>query len=160
MKLLLLPALLAIAAPAVAQDSPTPPAGTLADMAWLVGQWEGTGIGGQRAIESWLPAFGSTMVGTFVQADAAGEVMFSEHMVLAEEAGSLVLKIKHFNADLTGWEEAAEMERFALVSLEPCRTEFTGLTMTCHEGGLRISVRARADDGSVATLDFDFRKVD
>jgi len=44
----------------------SPPA-TLDQVVWLVGQWNGDGIGGAPAMESWLPPTGRTMVGTFVQ---------------------------------------------------------------------------------------------
>ena len=153
MKLLFLPILLLVAVPAAAQVAP--PNATIGQMAWLEGRWEGEGIGGMRAIESWLPAFGSTMVGTFVQADEAGGIMFSEHMYLMEEQGSLILRLRHFNPDLTGWEEAGEMEAFPLQALEHCHARFAGLAMRCtEENALSITVAVRQADGSVGELVF------
>jgi hypothetical protein len=145
---------------ALAQDAPSAgPAATIGQMDWLAGRWEGPGIEGLHAVESWLPAFGTTMVGTFVQADPQGGIMFSEHMYLVEEGGTLILKLKHFNPDLTGWEDAGEMLRFTLEALEPCHARFNGLTMRCQgEDGLMIAVRMRADDGSVGELVFNFRR--
>ncbi len=110
----------------------SPPA-TLAQVDWLVGQWAGDGIGGAPAMESWLPPMGGTMVGTFVQETADGTIMFTEHMYLAEENGTLALKLKHFNADLTGWEEKDDMLTFRLVANEPCAAYFNALTLRCAD---------------------------
>jgi hypothetical protein len=143
----------------VAPEGHVPPPASVAQMDWLVGRWEGTGIDGHRAVESWLAPFDETMVGTFVQADASGGIMFSEHMYLMPDEGSLALKLKHFNPDLTGWEDAAGMQRFRLLSVEPCRALFSGLTIRCDgEGGLLIAVRMRAGDGSTSELVFRFTR--
>ena len=77
------------------------PRASLEGLGWLVGQWEGQGIRSAPAMESWLKPVGGTMVGTFVQQDADGAIMFTEHMYLMQENGTLALKLKHFNADLT-----------------------------------------------------------
>jgi uncharacterized protein YecT (DUF1311 family) len=135
-----LPALgLLLAAPSGAQETrlgdegfESPPA-SLADMDWLVGQWSGIGIGGAPAMESWLPPTGTTMVGTFVQETGEGAIMFTEHMYLMEEQGTLVLRLKHFNADLTGWEEKDDMLTFRLVAVEPCAAFFNALTLRCAD---------------------------
>ena len=110
----------------------SPPA-NLESLDWLVGQWEGAGIGGAPAMESWLPPVGGIMVGTFVQTEADGSIMFTEHMYLIEENGSLALKLKHFNADLTGWEEKDKMVTFRLIALEECAAYFNALTLRCAD---------------------------
>lgn len=126
----------------------SPPA-TLADIAWLIGQWQGAGIGGATATESWLPPTGPTMVGTFVQQSEDGAVMFTELMYLTEEDGSLVLRLKHFNEDLTGWEAQDEMESFRLLAIEPCAAYFHELTIRCTDAeaaseGVTIAVRMQS----------------
>lgn len=115
---------------APAEDAP-PPTATLDQIDWLIGQWSGTGIGGAPAHESWLPPVGRTMVGTFVQETSAGGIQFTEHMYVMEEEGSLVLKLKHFNADLTGWEEKDDMLTFRLKAIAPCFAQFGGITFSC-----------------------------
>ena len=125
---------LALAAPLAAQETRVapeghvPPPASIEQAEWLVGDWVGTGIDGAEAAESWLPPSGDTMVGLFVQEKPDGGLMFTEHMYLAEEGGSLVLKLKHFNPDLTGWEEKDGMVRFRLLSIEPCAAYFSSLT--------------------------------
>ncbi|MHA6332478.1 DUF6265 family protein [Qipengyuania sp. CAU 1752] len=138
----------------------SPPA-TIAQMDWLVGQWSGTGIGDAPAQESWLPPVGTTMVGTFVQADEAGAIRFTEHLYLSEENGTLVLRLKHFNADLTGWEEKDDMLTFRLVAVEPCAAYFNALTLRCADPeipgtGIVAAVRMKSSKPEPQELVFRF----
>ena len=140
----------------------SPPA-SLEQMDWLEGQWIGEGIDGAPAMESWLPPTGGTMVGTFVQEvvaeNGASSIMFTEILYLMEEEGSLVLRLKHFNADLTGWEEKDDSLTFRLVAIEPCAVFFNALTLRCTDPerpgeGLVAAVRMR----SGGELVFHFRE--
>lgn len=138
----------------------SPPA-TLAEVDWLVGQWQGTGIGGAPATESWLPPTGTTMVGTFIQQTDDGAIQFTEHMYLMEEEGSLVLRLKHFNADLTGWEDKEGMVTFRLLAMEPCAAYFHTLTLRCANAeapgeGLFVAVRMRSSGEEIRELLFNF----
>jgi len=117
----------------LAEEGAQPARAALEQVEWLIGQWKGTGIGGAPALESWLPAAGRTMVGIFIQQGEDGEVRFTEHLHLIEEEGSLVLRLKHFNADLTGWEEKDDMVTFRLAEIEPCAAYFHGLTLRCAD---------------------------
>jgi hypothetical protein len=142
-----------------AEGQESPPA-RLADMGWLVGQWAGTGIGGAPAMESWLPPTGPTMVGTFIQQTADGDIQFTEHMYLMEEEGSLVLRLKHFNADLTGWEDKEGMVSFRLLKIEHCAAFFHALTLRCgDEGGLVVAVRMQSDKPEPQELLFSFERL-
>ena len=95
-----------------------PPA-TLADVAWLQGSWEGEGIEGAPALEAYAPAAGGQMVGHFRQLNKDGTVMFYELITIVEEGGSLAYRLKHFNADLTGWEEKGKVVSFPLIDRKP-----------------------------------------
>ena len=67
-----------------------------------------TGINvGRGARRAGLPAFGQhDGRACSVQETTAGGIMFSEHMYLPGcRTNSLVVKLKHFNPDLTGWED-------------------------------------------------------
>lgn len=120
------------------------PNASIAQMHWLIGQWSGEGIGGAAAHESWLPPSGTTMVGTFVQETADGAIRFTEHLYLMEQDGSLTLKLKHFNADLTGWEERNDTTDFRLLAIEDCAAFFHSLTLRCDgTNGLLAAVRMK-----------------
>ena len=56
------------------------------------------------------------------------EVSFYELMRIQENAGTLLLQIRHFNKDFTGWETQNESENFALVKLDKDHIFFDGLT--------------------------------
>ena len=154
-----------VAAPLSAQETrvgdtgfESPPA-TIADAAWLIGQWSGEGIEGAEAHESWLIPSGTTMVGTFVQENADGVIMFTEHMYLMEQDGSLVVKLKHFNADLTGWEDKEGMVTFRLLAAEPCALYFNALTYRCDgEGRMVVAVRMKSEGPTPTELVFRFRR--
>ena len=136
-----------------------PPPAAIEQLDWLIGHWSGEGIAGAAAHESWLPPSGGTMVGTFVQETGEGEIMFTEHMYLAEEDGSLVVRLKHFNPDLTGWEEKDDMLRFRLVAVEDCAAYFSALTYRCDgDDGLVVAVRMKSEGDVVEELVFRFRR--
>lgn len=56
-------------------------------------------------------------------------VVFYEFLTLVEQNGTVVLKLKHFNPDLTGWEEKAHFVTFRLLKLTPTEAFFEGLTL-------------------------------
>ncbi len=157
-------ALALLAAPVTAQETRVapeghkPPPATLEQMDWLVGQWVGTGIGGASAMESWLPPSGGTMVGSFIQEDDEGAIRFTEHLYLMEEEGTLVLRLKHFNADLTGWEEKDDMLTFRLIAVEDCAAYFHALTLRCRKSnfpGEGILAAVRMQSGRELVFRFD-----
>ncbi|MGL5837424.1 MAG: DUF6265 family protein [Sphingorhabdus sp.] len=149
-----IPFLIALAIPA-APDSTA----KIADLAWLEGSWEGQGIAGAPAVEVYSRAADGTMVGHFRQLNANGKVMFYEIITIEETGGSLSYNVKHFNADLTGWEEKGEVRRFPLSAIQSGRWEFSGVTYERTGRNTMIaSVAAKGADGSQETLQFRFRR--
>lgn len=108
------------------EENEARPAATLADAAWLVGAWTGTAFG-SRFEETWNPPSAGSMVGLFKLYDDEG-VTFYEILLLTVEEGSLSLKVKHFNADFTAWEEKPDYVNFRLVKLEEDALHFGGLS--------------------------------
>jgi hypothetical protein len=104
-----------------------PAAGSLADVAWLTGSWQGTAFGSQFE-EVWNPASAGSMVGMFKLHDGDKGVSFYELMLLKEQQNSLVLLVKHFSADFTAWEEKADFVTFKLVKVEDKAVHFSGLS--------------------------------
>jgi hypothetical protein len=99
---------------------------TLESISWLAGHWQGEALGGKTE-EIWSPAEGGSMMGMF-RLLVGEKVQFYELMSITEEDSSLVLRIKHFNHDLTGWEEKDEREEFHLVRVTPQKLFFDGIT--------------------------------
>jgi hypothetical protein len=106
-------------------EVPSPPA-SLREMAWFAGNWTGQGLGG-TCDETWTGPAGGAMMGMF-RLVKDGKVVFYEFLTLVEHEGSLLLKLKHFNPDLTGWEEKADFVKFRLLKVEPAAVYFDGLT--------------------------------
>lgn len=142
----------------VAADPDRPaPAATLADAAWIEGHWVGRALGGEVE-EVWLPAAGGQMPGMF-RLVSGGEVSFYELFALVEEDGSLVLKLKHFDRELAGWEGRDEYVTFGLVDLDDTTLWFDGLTMRrTGADELTVWVAMEARDGSVSEGEFAYRR--
>ena len=135
----------------------SPPA-TLADVAWLQGHWRGPGLGGISE-EFWMEPSGGAMPGMF-RTVADGEVIFYEMFALTEHEGSLVLRLKHFNGDMTGWEDKEEMVRFRLAHVEPGLIQFNSLTYRLEtDDTMRIHVALRQRDGRLEELEFALSRV-
>ena len=107
-------------------DPANQPSATLNDVSWLVGNWVGTAFGAQIE-EVWNPPSAGSMVGLF-KVIRDEQVSFYEIMLLVEEEGSLNLKVKHFNADFSAWEEKTEHVTFRLVAIEEDAIHFSGLS--------------------------------
>lgn len=131
---------------------------SIEDMSFLVGHWQGDGMGGFNE-EVWGQPLGGSMLGLFrhLQND---EPSFSEIMQIAEEDGTLALRLKHFNPDLTGWETQDDMVVFPLVRIEPGEAAyFRGLTYRlASEDALTIYLALHNRDG-VQEMSFELHRV-
>lgn len=133
------------------------PSATLGGMAWLAGSWTGEGLGG-HVEEIWSPPQAGAMMGMF-RLLREGKTAFYELMTLVEENGSLVLRVKHFNPDLTGWEERDKTVDFAFAAMAGDRFFFDGLTFE-RQGAdaLTIHVVISAKDGTVHEEAFSYSR--
>jgi len=130
---------------------------SLADVAWLQGYWKGEGLGGQ-CDELWSGPAARAMVGTFrlIKDD---KLQFSEFMMLVEEQGSLNLKLKHFHADMKGWEEKDKHVSFPLVKVEKDAIYFNGLTYRKNaDGSMTIYLAMKRATGTTEEK-FQFKPV-
>ncbi|MBO3697439.1 DUF6265 family protein [Roseivirga sp. E12] len=103
------------------------PKASLSEVAWITGSWEGEAFGGQVQ-EVWTPPLGDSMMCAF-KLVVDGKVQFYELCQIREENGSLVLRLKHFNGDLKGWEEKNDTVDFKLVKVEKDIVYFEGFTI-------------------------------
>jgi hypothetical protein len=139
-----------------AAGSAGPPA-TLEAMKWLVGHWKGTGLGGVSE-EMWSEPAGGVMMGMY-RLVINGKPSFYEFIHLAEENGSVVMKLKHFNADLTAWEEKERFVTFRLVKLGLNEAHFDGLTFRRSVDRLQIFLALRDKEGKVREEEFRLDRV-
>lgn len=130
----------------------------LGDFAWLTGHWTGEGLGAV-CDETWSAPAGGCMVGTFrmVKDD---KLVFSEFFMLVETDKGVVLRLKHFNPDMTGWEEKAKFVEFPLVKLDGKTAWFGGLTYQLQDdGSLKAYVAMKKKDGGYNEGQFHFEPV-
>ncbi len=80
------------------------------------------------------------MMGAF-KLSVDDQIRFYEIVTITEEAGSLMLRLKHFDHDLKGWEEKDETVDFPLVKLDHHKAYFDGFTFEkINENSLNIYV--------------------
>jgi hypothetical protein len=119
----------------LAPQAKSPPA-TLSTMEWLAGHWVGEALGGTSE-EIWSPPAGGSMMGMY-RLIKDGKPVFYELLTIVEENGTLVLRLKHFHADLKGWEEKDRTVDFPLVAVRDGAVHFEG--MSFHPRGDRLTV--------------------
>lgn len=166
--LALLAALAASTVPAAAAEVPAPrtrsstagaprPPAALADLAWLAGTWRGEGLGGSVE-DFWAEPRAGAMPGLF-RLVRDGAVVFYEILALVESEGSLELRLKHFHADLKGWEEKDQVRVFPLVARSEREWFFDSITFTrLGEDELEVVVAIQRD-GKVREELFRYRRV-
>ena len=134
------------------------PEATIADAAWIAGNWRGDLFGGVGE-EIWSKPLGGAMMGMFkhVVGDA---VTFYELMTIVEESNSLILKLKHFNADLTAWEEKEEMVDFPLVKMTSNAIFFDGYTFQKKDDNtIQCYLRSQKKGEEVTEVGWVFKRV-
>jgi len=120
------------------------PAVRIDAVAWLAGQYIGSGLGGEVEYQ-WLPPRAGAMYGTFRLINKDGRTTFSEILQLAEVDGTLTLRVKHFTAEFVGWEEKDKFVEFRLVAATADELRFDGLTLRRTPEGLRIHLAMRRE---------------
>jgi uncharacterized protein DUF6265 len=95
---------------------------TLADLAFIAGQWRGEMQGGITE-ENWSSATGDSMMGVF-RFVKNGKAVFYEMLLIETTSSGPVLRLKHFNPGLKGWEEKDEVHSYPLIELRKDRAVF------------------------------------
>lgn len=125
--------------------------------AWLAGHWEGSGFGG-GVEETWTPPRDGTMLGTF-RLSVGGEARLFEFMILYVEDGHPAIRVKHFNADATPWEDRNEWVMFPFERSSEEGLFFAGLSYELLSSDeLRVAVTV-GHDGTSEIEELRLRKV-
>lgn len=134
------------------------PAATLAEMDWLVGHWMGNAFGGVSE-EIWAKSAGGAMMGMFRQVND-GKTVFYELMTLVEENETILIRLKHFNPNLTGWEEKDKTVSFKYVGKKDGVIHFEGMAFKPEgKDAVTIYVAIGQKDGSVHEEEFRYKRV-
>lgn len=138
-------------------DSIGSPKADLSAIAWLAGHWRGEAFGG-IVEEAWTTPLGGSMMGSF-KLVVEGEVQFYELETIVEEEGSLILRLKHFNGDLTGWEEKDKTVDFPLVKVEPNKVYFGGFTIEKISDDAITMYVIVGSEGKAEEVSFAYKRV-
>lgn len=129
------------------------PAATIDQVAWIAGDWQGDALGGKFE-ESWNMPSGGSMLGMF-KLVVNGATVFTEHMTVIPKDGSLILRLKHFDDEMKGWEEKDKFVDFPLVKLTANEAYFSGRTFRkTDKDSLSIYVASKNADGKVGEMEF------
>lgn len=95
------------------------------------------------------------MMGTYRHHDADGNLTFYEFLVL----DSLGMHVKHFQPDLTAWEEKGEYHTFEMVRATENSLELQGLRIDyLAPDSMRLYLNMRQDDGTLHTEVFRMKR--
>ena len=114
---------------------------------------------GSRVTETYSAALGGRITGHFAMADDKGGIAFTEIVDYVPIGGSLAYRVRHFNPDMTGWEDATRRPVvFSLIATEKDRWYFDGLTVERHaRDAMTMWVRI-TEDGTTKDVPFRFRR--
>ncbi len=107
-------------------DSVGSPQAGLNILSWVEGFWKGEAMGGITE-EVWTAPSGGSMMCVF-KLIVNDSVKFYEIVTISQEKGSLILRLKHFHADLKGWEPQDKTQDFRLVNVSDNKVFFDGFT--------------------------------
>jgi len=139
------------------EEGMTSPDATLSNIEWLAGHWKGEAFGG-IAEEIWSPPADGSMMFSFRLLDK-GVVSFYEFGHLLEIDGTLILQLKHFDANLSGWEERDENIDFRLVKVVGNRFYFDDFTIErVSEKEINMYVEVGEEDGSSNEVKFNYHR--
>lgn len=126
----------------------------LQDIKWLEGNWKGEAFGGTYE-ENWSKASAGSMMFNF-KLVVEGKVVFYELGHIVEKDGTLLYQIKHFGADLKGWEEKDKSEDFRFIKKEENRMYFDNFTFE-YISENEVKVYAFFEDSNEEVV-FNFKK--
>ncbi len=152
-------------APAPAEDAPSTPApakAVLEDLAWMAGHWVDD-AGGELSDETWTVPFGDSMLGMWRYVKD-GKTRVFEILAITAEPGGVVLRLRHFDPQLTAREDTDKPVTLKLVSWMRGEARFEGPAAGVP-GPIAIHYRQKTPDTLSCTLEkegqaevFSFRR--
>ena len=155
---------LMIAAPASAQETRSavpgarPAPASVNDFAWLKGEWIGEGLD-QQLYENYSAPVGGQISAHFYAAKD-GKPSFYEFEMISQTGDTVEYRVRHFNPDMSAWEDKAKFMRFPLVAAERNAWYFDGLTIR-RTGPDRMDhiVRLRSKEGIEKEATFHYHRI-
>lgn len=139
--------------------------GRLQAIAWIAGHWQ-TEIKGDLLEEYWMPPAGDCMIGTF-RWIKDGKLWMFEVLSITAEGDGIVLRIKHFDSKMIGWEEKEKALHWKLTKSDANQAIFENAEQKSAtkftfrrdgDSGLGVSLEGEKD-GKPTTREFTYRRV-
>ena len=119
----------------------------LAELAWIGGHWKGTGMGGTFE-ETWNAPMAGSMMGMFKFVKDK-KIEFYEFLTIVPENDSIILRLKHFDPALKGWESKNESVEFKFVSASKTELKFDGIEFKkLADNQMEIRVKMKQSNNS------------
>jgi Domain of unknown function (DUF6265) len=138
-------------------DPKNMPKATIQEIAWLAGHWQGPALGG-LSDEYWSTPMAGAMMGMY-RLVKDQKIVFYELFRVAEENGSLILRLKHFHPDMKGWEEKDVTVTFPLVKIGREEAWFDGMTFKKTGPDSLTAYVAMGKKGAVREERFTYTRV-
>jgi hypothetical protein len=88
-----------------------------------------------------------------------GAIRFCEIAAIVETNGSLEFRLRHFNADLTAWEEKNVVRAFPLIKVADGELYFDGMTYKKNgQDTVTVYLAIKGKDGTTREEVFQYRK--
>lgn len=144
--------------------APAPPPASLDQLSWIAGHWEGE-IGGAVSEEIWSAPTGDTMMGMW-RLVKDGKARVYEFLVIEQSATGPVLRFRHFNPGLVGWEEKETPLVLPLVRHSETEAVFDNgdaakplrLIYKRPSASELVVVLERMEQGKLASTEFRYRR--
>jgi hypothetical protein len=127
----------------------------LSDFSWLTGRWIDDS-GGNLSEEAWSAPAGDGMQGMWRYV-AGGKTRIYELLTIASEDGGVVMRLRHFDSKLVGWEDKATPFVLKLVSFNQGQAVFEGPEIA-GSGLVRLTYAMPSDDSLTVTLEKQGKK--
>lgn len=129
----------------------------ISQIEWMTGHWKGEAFGGITE-EIWSPPAAGSMMFVF-RLIVDNEINFYEIGQVRELNNTLVFELKHFGAELKGWEEKDEVQQFKFIKAEANRMYFEGFTFErINDQEINIYGLIENEDGSAEEVKFNYKR--
>jgi uncharacterized protein DUF6265 len=152
----------AAAATCLAQSPPPNLKVSLADLEFISGHWSGE-MGGGTTDEHWSAPAGDNMMGVF-RYIKNGKAVFYEMLLIEMTATGPVLRLKHFNPGLIGWEEKNEAYNYPMIEFAKNKAVFerpdkqSRMTFHLTATDSMVVVLEQMKDGKMSAQEFKYQR--
>jgi len=127
------------------------------NISWMTGEWIGDGFGG-ISYGTWSAPINDIMLGTYRHTSDGKNNFFELFTIAKNEEGQFEMKLRHFNPDMTAWEDKEGQLIWPLKSHAENKVTFGPCTYELIAPGKMKITLLMDNDGKQETEIFNFTK--